>query len=503
MPTHDQVIDNGPGLAVRTDINAAFQALFSCSSSPAEPTVKVPGQLWFDTSDITKTALKIRSQANDAWIAVATSASSTITIAPAAGNSAELILNKPSGTAALANRLRGFTAGVERWSVVLGGNSSETGSNAGSDFSLNRFNDAGTIIDAPIVIGRANGKVTLPNSVSLGGAGYPAAGVTAENQPTTFTANFSTYGAIGMNAYARVGPPVAWASYGGGFGGYLSLDTSNGTISLLSSGASAAAGAVFASLPVRLQVAVAGHTYAGPRLLASDLMGSGSTSPVLGLYSQSLGSAMGWALNGANVMSLFNTDAVGVVSGSTYLNVLRSGISGVGPASDMSFNDNGAGSRVLSYSGNSYAFYTTASGTYTWVAGTVTTMGLPNNGNLDVVGAAPTKVGAGQWAARSDERIKQDIRDYDAGLDQILQIQPRVFQYRPETHCGVLGEDQIGLIAQEVEAIMPELVTVGPGAMGEILLEDMRVLDPTALTYALINAVKTLTARIATLEARP
>lgn len=66
MAQHDQVIDNGPGLTVRTDINAAFAAIFSCSSGPVEPAVKVPGQLWFDTSTNPPTTRQ-RNGANTAW----------------------------------------------------------------------------------------------------------------------------------------------------------------------------------------------------------------------------------------------------------------------------------------------------------------------------------------------------------------------------------------------------------------------------------------------------
>jgi hypothetical protein len=64
MAQHDQVIDNGPGLAVRTDINAAIAALFSSSSGTVEPTVKVAGQLWYNTST---GRMQVRNAANTAW----------------------------------------------------------------------------------------------------------------------------------------------------------------------------------------------------------------------------------------------------------------------------------------------------------------------------------------------------------------------------------------------------------------------------------------------------
>jgi hypothetical protein len=75
MSQHDQNIANGPGLAVRTDINNALLALFSSSSGDTEPTVKLPGQLWFDTLSV-PAVLKLRNEANTAWDAVPTSTGS-------------------------------------------------------------------------------------------------------------------------------------------------------------------------------------------------------------------------------------------------------------------------------------------------------------------------------------------------------------------------------------------------------------------------------------------
>jgi hypothetical protein len=77
MAQHDQVIDNGPGLTVRTDINAAFAAIFSSSSGTVEPTVKVAGQLWFNT---TTGKLSVRNAANTAWTDLSSSLGGAITV---------------------------------------------------------------------------------------------------------------------------------------------------------------------------------------------------------------------------------------------------------------------------------------------------------------------------------------------------------------------------------------------------------------------------------------
>ena len=55
--------------------------------------------------------------------------------------------------------------------------------------------------------------------------------------------------------------------------------------------------------------------------------------------------------------------------------------------------------------------------------------------------------------AISDQSLKENIRDLDKGLDSILALQPRRFDWKNGD-----GNDIMGFIAQEVEEVMPELV---------------------------------------------
>jgi hypothetical protein len=70
--------------------------------------------------------------------------------------------NRPAG--AYNNNFVGQVGGLNRWNLILGNSATESGSNAGSDFSINRYSDAGTIIDAPLTISRANGSISLTSS---------------------------------------------------------------------------------------------------------------------------------------------------------------------------------------------------------------------------------------------------------------------------------------------------------------------------------------------------
>jgi hypothetical protein len=65
MATHDYVIANGTGAAVRSDLNDALAAIVSNNSSSSEPSTRYAYQFWADT---TANVLKIRNSANNAWI---------------------------------------------------------------------------------------------------------------------------------------------------------------------------------------------------------------------------------------------------------------------------------------------------------------------------------------------------------------------------------------------------------------------------------------------------
>ena len=69
-----------------------------------------------------------------------------------------------NGAAGTARGVRFFTASIQRWSVIAT-NAAEGGANSGSDFSINRYDDAGTFIDAPLSISRVSGNVTFSNTL--------------------------------------------------------------------------------------------------------------------------------------------------------------------------------------------------------------------------------------------------------------------------------------------------------------------------------------------------
>ena len=107
------------------------------------------------------------------------------------------------------------------------------------------------------------------------------------------------------------------------------------------------------------------------------------------------------------------------------------------------------------------------------------------------------------FATTSDERIKKNIVDNNSGLDILNQIQVRNFEYRTEEEIvdfdnpkAVVVEKegtQLGVIAQELEKILPEcVITQSTGA---------KTVDADNLTWYLVNAVKELSKKVTALEA--
>ena len=121
MSQNDFVIDNGTGLAVRQDIESAFQALASNNSGSTTPSTTYAYQFWADTSAAT---LKIRNSANNDWIELL-QLDGTLTLedgsasAPALGFRDDLDTGIFSGGA---NEFNIATGGTERFVIDSSGN---------------------------------------------------------------------------------------------------------------------------------------------------------------------------------------------------------------------------------------------------------------------------------------------------------------------------------------------------------------------------------------------
>jgi hypothetical protein len=126
--------------------------------------------------------------------------------------------------------------------------------------------------------------------------------------------------------------------------------------------------------------------------------------------------------------------------------------------------------------------YSTATSSYRFY---VTTTGVINAVNTTI-------------SAISDQRYKENICDLDVGLDAVLALKPRKFDWK--TGKGKDIKNDRGFIAQEFEQVFPDLVDEwkDPAPEGEEPYKSVR----QDLIPVLVKAIQELTARVAQLETK-
>ncbi len=95
----------------------------------------------------------------------------------------------------------------------------------------------------------------------------------------------------------------------------------------------------------------------------------------------------------------------------------------------------------------------------------------------------------------STRKVKQDFADFDNGLEAIRRIQPQTFAYKKDTIYFDNNRTHLGLIAENLQAANPLLVSL-TNQTGTGLLQP----EPMALHAITISAIQTLDAKITRLE---
>ena len=110
----------------------------------------------------------------------------------------------------------------------------------------------------------------------------------------------------------------------------------------------------------------------------------------------------------------------------------------------------------------------------------------PGSFKLAVNGSA-AKPGGGSWSTFSDERLKTILGNFDAGLDEVLKLQPINYRYNKDNPMNLPDEgNHVGFSAQEVQKVIPEAVT--ENGDGYLLVDN----DP--IMWTMLNAIKELKA---------
>ena len=129
MATHDYVIDNGTGAAVRTDLNNVLSAIVSNNSSSSEPSTKYAYQWWADT---TTGILKIRNSSNNGWVELL-QLDGTLTLEDGSASTPGLAFRDDLNTGI-------FSSGADNFDIATGGSVRANVSSTG-------LNVTGTVVD--------------------------------------------------------------------------------------------------------------------------------------------------------------------------------------------------------------------------------------------------------------------------------------------------------------------------------------------------------------------
>jgi hypothetical protein len=102
----------------------------------------------------------------------------------------------------------------------------------------------------------------------------------------------------------------------------------------------------------------------------------------------------------------------------------------------------------------------------------------------------------------SDIRIKEDIKDYRSSLSAVRRLRPVTYAHNGKGGTVRSGRRHIGLIADEVLSVMPEMVGTISKLLdpGDSVPTELKTLDTTALIFALVNCCQELAARVEALE---
>jgi len=354
------------------------------------------------------------------------------------------------------------------------------------DVRLASGNAAITVSGSTITLG-------IPVSVANGGTG--ASTLTANNVLVGNGTSAVGFIAPGTSGNVLTSTGTTWTSQaptgGGGTGTVTSVGFSTGTIGLTVSGSNPITTSGTFTLAGVLNAANGGTGVAGTLTGYLKANGTGAmTASATVLGSDVSGNILGSAANVTGVVALANggTGATSAAAAATAL--------GVGTTSAASFSS-------VTTTGRGTSIFGTASGMEHYAAG------APNFATSSTYfrvqsGITPQAFGTTAWTNVSDSRIKKNVSDYGHGLAELKQIRTVTYQFNGQYGTVNDGKINVGLIAQEVQntpfAQMVDTWQYSDKETGAVT--DLLSVNTTPLVFALINAVKELSAEVESLKAK-
>ena len=192
-------------------------------------------------------------------------------------------------------------------------------------------------------------------------------------------------------------------------------------------------------------------------------------------------------LDGITAGATTNTGTVTSVSGGTGLNGTVTGSGSLNLDSDLSQKVNKIGGTTS----NANYLNMTSPTAYSFVFNNTTEFLFGFSGDFHADG----DIVAYSTSVSSDIKLKENIQDLEGSLDKITQLKGIKFDWKEEKRPN----NQLGFIAQEVEKVIPELVTE-TDSLGEREGENHKVVNYQGVIPVLVEAIKELKAEIEELK---
>ena len=478
MATHDYVIANASGAAVRADLNNALAAIVTNNSNAVEPATTYAFQWWADT---TAGQLKLRNAANDDWVIIQELDGTMLmedgtAAAPGLAFAADLDTGffRPA-----ANQLGVATNGVER---VEFGTSEVVFNDGGEDVDFRIEGDTESnlfFVDAGNDSVSIGGDVTITDQIIHSGdtdtaIRFPAADTFAVETAGSERARIDSSGRLlvgtssaltgSLSQYSKL---VSLGNSLNTQGAYVSFGYGQAATSL-SSGADIAtinftdnAAGQFASIRCDVDGTTGSGDYPG-RLVFSTTA-DGASSPTERMRIRSNGNLQ-FNYTGDNLPGNGNTE-----TGAVFERVSD------GASLFISRNSNIAGRFNRNTDGSIHDFRRSGSS----------------------VGSISVTTTATAYNTSSDYRLKENVVDLTGAIDRVNQLQVRRFNFIADP-----GTTVDGFLAHEAQAVVPEAVH---GTKDEVDADGNPVyqgIDQSKLVPLLTAALQEALAKIETLEQR-
>ena len=481
MSTHDYVIANASGSAVRSDINNVLAAIVSNNSSSSEPSTKYAYMLWADT---TNNLIKLRNSANNAWITLFTTTGG-LSISAASTFNEDVTFD-------------GATSGRDMvWD--RSDNALEFASYAQIKLADQASIRCGTDEDLKIFHSGANAHIT---HVSEGNMFIDAvANINFRNEDgTAYKASFNDEGSCKLYYDGGTTPKLETISTGVNV-----TSTADAVLQVTTTGTGTGDDA-------RLELITQESTFTiqNDRSLGTD--GALTISP---------GSEAGINIYKDGAVELYFNNGKVLETGPNASNVRVSGFfEALWDQADAEYV----------YNGSAYAFHKAQNSNANWV------MAVENSNDSQPYGflikfsdAAPDNnteeaiLFADNAASRfivysdgdawtsdagtlsSDRTLKENITDATSKLEDIKKLKVRNFNWKASYHPEKSKKKQIGFIAQEVEEVFPSLVNeydISPDAADKDHTPVMKKAIKAAWDPIIIKAMQELITKVETLETK-